>query len=96
MASLNTAPRLLEPGLWRSDPLLERYQVKGGGSVVVRLRAGDTITIQDPQGRQVGEVIAFDKHGRPASGALGDHPVQQSTTISPSFSLTHIGCRNFL
>ena len=28
MASVNTAPSLLEPGLWRSDPSLERYQVK--------------------------------------------------------------------
>ena len=61
MASLNTAPRLLEPGLWRSDPSLEGYQVKGGGTVAVRLRPGNTITIQEPQGRQGGEVIAFDK-----------------------------------
>ncbi|HIN42811.1 MAG TPA: DUF1989 domain-containing protein, partial [Gammaproteobacteria bacterium] len=94
MASLNTAPRLLEPGLWRSDPLLERYQVKGGGSVVVRLRAGDTITIQDPQGRQVGEVIAFDKHGRPASGALGDHPVQKSTGLVSILSDRDIDTRS--
>ena len=81
MASLNTAPRLLEPGLWRSDPSLERYQVKGGGTVVVRLRSGDTITIHDPQGRQVGEVIAFDRNGHPAPGALCDHPVQKPTGL---------------
>ena len=81
MTSLNTAPRLLEPGLWRSDPSLERYQVKGGGTVVVRLRSGDTITIHDPQGRQVGEVIAFDRNGHPAPGALCDHPVQKPTGL---------------
>ena len=81
MASLNTAPRLLEPGLWRSDPSLERYQVKGGGTVVVRLRSGDTITIQDPQGRQVGEVIAFDRDRRPAPGSLGNHPVRKPTGL---------------
>ena len=81
MTSVHTAPRLLEPGLWRSDPSLERYQVKGGGTVAVRLRPGNTITIQDPQGRQVGEVIAFDKDGSPAPGALGNHPVQKPTGL---------------
>ena len=86
MASVNTAPRLLEPGLWRSDPSLERYQVKGGGSVVICLRSGDTITIQDPQGRQVGEVIAFDTNGRPAPGALGNHSTQKPTGLATILS----------
>ena len=86
MASVNTAPRLLEPGLWRSDPSLERYQVKGGGSVVICLRSGDTITIQDPQGRQVGEVIAFDTNGRPAPGALGNHSTQKPTGLAAIFA----------
>ena len=81
MTSVHTAPRLLEPGLWRSDPSLERYQVKGGGTVAVRLRPGDTITIQDPQGRQVGEVIAFDRDGRPAPGSLGNPPVRKPTGL---------------
>ena len=81
MTSVHTAPRLLEPGLWRSDPSLERYQVKGGGTVAVRLRPGDTITIQDPQGRQVGEVIAFDRDRRPAPGSLGNHPVRKPTGL---------------
>ena len=81
MAALSITPSLLEPGLWRSDPSLERYQVQGGGSIVVRLQAGDTITIHDPQGRQVGEVIVFDRNGRPAPGALGNYPVQKPTGL---------------
>ena len=94
MASLNTAPRLLEPGLWRSDPSLERHQVKGGGTVVVRLHPDDIITIQDPQGQQVGEVIAFDKNGHPAPGALCDHPVQKPTGLGSILANRDINSRS--
>ena len=86
MPTPSITPSLLEPGLWRSDPSLERYQVKGGGIVVVRLRPGDTITIQDPQGRQVGEVIVFDKNGCPAPGALSNHSVQKPTGLGSILS----------
>ena len=86
MAAINTTVKLLEPGLWRADPSLERYQVKGGGSVAIRLRPGDTMTIQDPQGRQVGEVILFDSKGRPAPGALGNHPTKKPTGLQSILS----------
>ena len=86
MAPINTTARLLEPGLWRADPSLERYQVKGGGSVAIRLRPGDTLTIQDPQGQQVGEIIAFDNKGLPAPGALGDNPTKKPTGLQSILS----------
>jgi hypothetical protein len=73
---------------------LERYQVKGGGIVVVRLRPGDTITIQDPQGRQDGEVIVFDKNGRPAPGALSNHSVQKPTGLGSILSDRDIDTRS--
>ncbi|HAU11821.1 MAG TPA: aminomethyltransferase, partial [Gammaproteobacteria bacterium] len=94
MPTPSITPSLLEPGLWRSDPSLERYQVKGGGIVVVRLRPGDTITIQDPQGRQNGEVIVFDKNGRPAPGALSNHSVQKPTGLGSILSDRDINTRS--
>ncbi|WP_374372083.1 DUF1989 domain-containing protein [Dongia sp.] len=52
-------PRVIEPGLRPSNPLLERYRVPGLGSLVVSLRAGDRLEITDREGRQACEVAAF-------------------------------------
>ena len=68
------APRLDEPGLRRLPPGTERYVVRGGGATVVPLRAGDTLEIIDPEGRQPGEVVAFDGTGRADAGLLGLRP----------------------
>lgn len=68
------APRLDEPGLRRLPPGTERYVVRGGGATVVPLRAGDTLEIVDPEGRQPGEVVAFDGTGRADAGLLGLRP----------------------
>ncbi|WP_051580974.1 DUF1989 domain-containing protein [Pseudonocardia acaciae] len=45
-------PRLLLPGLLPSEPDLERYRVRPGGSTTVPLHPGDRLTVIDPQGRQ--------------------------------------------
>mgnify|MGYP001315440424 CR=1 FL=1 len=57
MNSLTIDPpsRAREPGLWRSDPYLERYRVPGGGAAIVALQPGDELTVVDPEGRQVAE-----------------------------------------
>ncbi|MFQ5985319.1 MAG: aminomethyltransferase, partial [Alphaproteobacteria bacterium] len=69
--SAGARPRLLEPGLPRLDPGLERYRVRGGGSAVIALAAGDRITITDVEGRQRAELLVFSPEGREDAAALG-------------------------
>lgn len=64
-------PRLLEPGLRKLEPGLEHYRVRGGGSLLLRLEAGDRLTLRDLEGCQTGEILTFDEQGREASTALG-------------------------
>ena len=75
---MNWAPAqssaLREPGLWRADPYLERYHVAGTSLIVIALNSGDTLTVTDPEGGQVAEVVAFDSAGQPDPGALGADP----------------------
>ena len=52
-------PRVIQPGLRRWDPLLENYRVPGGGSLIVRLMAGDRVRVTDREGRQPCELAAF-------------------------------------
>jgi glycine cleavage system T protein (aminomethyltransferase) len=49
-------PRLLVPGLLPTDPGLERYRVRPGGSTTVPLHPGDRLTVIDPHGRQPAEL----------------------------------------
>jgi len=49
----------------------ERLVVRGGGARVVRLGAGDAVTIQDPEGLQQALAFALDGAGRSAAAALG-------------------------
>ena len=70
----NTTPapsRILRPGQ-RSLPVnTERYPVKGGGSAVVEVEAGDRITLTDVEGGQACEVMFCDAQGRFDLGGLG-------------------------
>ena len=68
------SPRLLEPGLRRLPPGTERHVVRGGGATVVALHAGDRLEIIDPEGRQRGELVAFDERGKADVGMLGVRP----------------------
>ena len=63
-------PRLLEPGLWRQDPYLERYHVPGGGCIVFELLPDDELRVVDPEGKQIGELAVFSPDGRPDTSAL--------------------------
>ena len=75
----STTAHILEPGLWRADPYLERYTVSGGGSIVFELFCEDSITIIDPEGSQPGELIAFDNNGQPdCAGLSGNKPIRAS------------------
>ena len=69
--TLAERPRLLEPGLPRFEPGVERYRVAGGGAVVLALSAGDRLTLIDLEGRQRAEVAAFGPVGVEDPDALG-------------------------
>ena len=64
-------PRVLYPGFRMLPPGVERYRVAGGGSVVVKVFAGDTIRIVNSEGGQVCEVVAMTVDGTAEPGILG-------------------------
>ena len=64
-------PRVLNPGIRMLPPGVERYGVAGGGSVVARVFAGDTIRVVNRQGGQVCEIVAMTADGREEPGILG-------------------------
>tara|TARA_B100000676_G_C18090237_1_gene858986 strand:- start:3700 stop:6069 length:2370 start_codon:yes stop_codon:yes gene_type:complete len=64
-------PRVLYPGFRMLPPAVERYRVAGGGSVVVKVFAGDTIRIVNSEGGQVCEVVAMTVDGTAEPGILG-------------------------
>jgi len=64
-------PRVIEPGMPALDPGVERYQIRGGGSIVIQLEPGDRLEITDVEGRQPGELLVFSPDGKSDAGAIG-------------------------
>ncbi|MQV21466.1 DUF1989 domain-containing protein [Sinorhizobium meliloti] len=63
--------RILRPGI-RTLPLgLERYAVKGGGSLTLQVYAGDQLRIVDKEGLQAAELTATGIDGRADTRILG-------------------------
>ena len=54
--------RPAEPALFARAAGCERYRVAGGGLTVVALTPGDTLQIEDIEGLQPCELMAFDAH----------------------------------
>ena len=69
--ALANRPRLIQPGLPRFEPGVERYRIAGGGAVVLALFAGDRLEITDLEGRQRAEVAVFAPGGEEDAAALG-------------------------
>ncbi len=72
--SLITPPRpstILRPGLRSGTAGHERYRVRGGGSTVIRVSAGDRISLIDPEGGQPAELSFIDGTGRFNAAGLG-------------------------
>ena len=69
--ALANRPRLIEPGLPKFEPGVERYRVAGGGALVLGLGAGDRLTLIDVEGSQRAELAAFSPDGREDMAALG-------------------------
>ena len=69
--ALANRPRLIEPGLPKTEPGVERYRVAGGGALVLGLGAGDRLTLIDVEGSQRAELAAFSPDGHEDMAALG-------------------------
>ncbi|MFO1122551.1 MAG: DUF1989 domain-containing protein [Hyphomicrobiales bacterium] len=72
--SILAAPRpsvILRPGLRSMSPGTERYLVRGGGSVSLRVLPGDRISVKDLEGLQPCEIVATGSDGRADSGIVG-------------------------
>ena len=50
---------------------VERHLVRGGGSIVLEVDAGDRVELVDPEGGQVADLVLFAPDGRADPGALG-------------------------
>lgn len=59
------------PGIPALPKDRERYRCKGGGSLVVRVEAGDHVTVTDIEGCQACELSFLDEDGRFQSAGLG-------------------------
>ncbi|MBY6004546.1 aminomethyltransferase family protein [Salipiger bermudensis] len=61
---------VITPGLTLPKGV-ERHPVPGGGSRAVEIRAGDEITVQDREGGQLAEIVAFTPAGVGDPGLIG-------------------------
>jgi aminomethyltransferase len=68
------APRtsvILRPGIATLPPGIERYRIRGQGSIVVPVEVGDEITLVDVEGGQACEICHVDASGRFDARAIG-------------------------
>ncbi|EJC85579.1 glycine cleavage system T protein (aminomethyltransferase) [Rhizobium leguminosarum bv. trifolii WSM2297] len=66
-----TASLVRYPGIPNLPEGVERYRAKGGGSVVVRVEPGDSVSVIDSEGGQVCEISFLDERGRFLAAGLG-------------------------
>ena len=71
MALATPRPPLLTPGLDPVDRSWESWWVRPGGATVVRVAAGDSLTVIDPLGGQRAEITVLANDGVAGRGALG-------------------------
>lgn len=79
-----TAPRpslILRPGIPVFGPGVERYRVKGGGSTIIKVMAGDIATVTDLEGCQPCEVSFIDENGRFEHSGLGQSFTGEATGL---------------
>jgi aminomethyltransferase len=55
-------------------PGRERYEVPGGGAVMVRIGAGDRVAVVNAEGGQACEIVAADDEGRTDAGFWAPGP----------------------
>ncbi|MGL4966627.1 MAG: DUF1989 domain-containing protein [Inquilinus sp.] len=62
---------VLTPGIRALPPGTERYRIRGGGSLVIRVEAGDRVMVADTEGGQICELSFLDDSGRFLAAGLG-------------------------
>ncbi len=75
--SILSSPRpsmIFRPGIRSLAPGVERYLVRGGGSVTVRVGPGDRLRIVDLEGLQACEIVPRGTDGRADAAMLGGNP----------------------
>ncbi len=81
MAIALDRPSLITPGLQPPDPSFESWWVHPGGATVVRVRAGDRLTVIDPDGGQAAELTVLDRDGREDAAAIGARADAPATVL---------------
>ncbi len=62
---------IIEPRVFSLPPGTERYVVEGAGAILVRVEAGDRVTVENTEGGQPCEIVVVDAAGRGDAGILG-------------------------
>jgi len=65
------ASRILTPASVSALAGRETYEVRGGGALLIKIEAGDRVTVANTEGGQVAELVAADETGRIDAAILG-------------------------
>ena len=63
--------RILNPRDLQRKSGMERYEIPGGGALMVEIDAGDALILRNAEGGQVAEMLAADASGAIDSGVIG-------------------------
>ena len=88
------ASRTLFPGLAGFPADQERYPVKGGGAIVIDLRAGDRLTVIDREGRQPCQIATFGADKKSDPGLLGGAAVGDSLGLQQILGASNESARS--
>jgi aminomethyltransferase len=87
---------LVRPNGRALPPGVERYRVRGGGSVTVPVAAGDKITVRDVEGGQVCELALWSQAGGFDCAGLGARAVGRGEALLQVLQETTAGARTLL
>lgn len=80
---------ILRPGIPVLAPGVERYRVRGGGSLALSVFTGDEITLTNLEGLQRCIVVAADERGGCDAGILGARANSRGRELEDAFSRLH-------
>ncbi len=90
------ASSILRPGMPSLPAGVERYRVRGRGTTVVKVAAGDRVTLTDIEGRQPCEVSFVDERGRFNASGLGAAFSRSAEGLKDILSLDNDSARRTL
>jgi aminomethyltransferase len=81
------ASQIRRPGMPTFAPGTERYRVRGCGSTVVQVKAGDSFTVTDSEGGQACEIAFADANGKFDSAAFGARSTNSGEGLKATLGL---------